>query len=499
MRGTYQNEIYILGVMYALALLAGCSENVPTKIRHRSSSKEAPVNVAQDLTSEISADSFSPPPTSYPWTCTQPNLPANSGSSRPANQAQWRNEADQIKNRFFLEIHQEGLTQDGAVELALINNPSLLAYYENLEVAYADLLEAGFRENPVLKKSKRFPDEEGLEVNKEFEVTINFLDFFLIPFRQNAALAELQVIESEFGQMVLDLSKEVKLNWLMVKLLELELLQETQRVELKNLAAELAELQRREGNVNDLAARNYKLEQEMAVGKLKTLSAELESAREKLNRSLGLFGPDICFPIAGVIDWKSDFALPAIVDMEQAAIENRLDLEAIRREIHALAEKAKLKDPWTYGNLAVGQSTEREPDGLTISGPVIELEVPIFNSGQAARQKYHALIEQAQNKLVAKAVEACSEVREFLKTTNIYQSYLENLEQKVLPDFKTQLSDAQAHYNVMAIGVFDLFELKESEIDAIIDHIHALKHYMTAKIELLHALGGHFAAIGGKR
>ncbi len=496
MRGIKQTLKLVLIVTCTLTLLAGCSKSFPKSPRQR----EAPTNEAQNhIKEESAADSFKPLPSSYTWkSCAQTNLPAHGGHDATTNQALWRNETDQIRRQLFVDIYARGLSQDDAVELALINNPGLLAYYENLEVAHADLLEAGLRENPVLKQSKRHPNEPGKKVNKEFEVTINFLDFFLIPFRQNAALAELQVIESEFGQMVLDVAKEVKINWLMVKALEMELSQESLRVELKDLAAALAESQRQAGNINDLAARNYKIEHEMAIGKLKALSAELASAREKLNRSLGLFGPDICFVIAGDIDWQSDFALPPIVDIEQAAIENRLDLEALRREIYALAESAKLKDPWTYGNLVVGQSTEGEADGLTVAGPIVELEMPIFNSGQAARKKYRALIDQAQKKLVGKAVEICSQVREFFTTAGIFQSQLEDLEQKILPDFRTQLSDAQAHYNVMAIGVFDLFELKESEIDATIDHIHSLKNYMTAKIELLHALGGHFATIGGK-
>lgn len=486
-----------IGMMCALLITLSCSQTSPKKHKRSSSPNASMQEEAATENSEIASLLKSPPP--YPVaTCQQrPLVVSQNRSGHVHNQEQWRGEADQIKAQLFQEIHQDGLTQDDAIQLALINNPNLMAYYENLEIAHADLIEAGLRQNPVFKKSERVPDEPG-KVNKEFETSINFLDFFLIPFRENAALAELHVVESEFGQMVLDTTKEVKLNWLSVKALEMELEQEALRIELRNLAALLAELQHKAGNVSALTARNFKLEYEIALGKLKTLSADLETAREKLNRSLGLLGPDTCFPLAGVIDWRNDFALPNLVNMEQAAIENRLDVEAIRREINALAEKAKLSDPWTYANLVVGESYEQDTDGTAVLGPVVELEVPIFNDGQAARKKYHALIAQAQKKLVAKAVEVCSEVREFRKTTDIYQSQLEDLEQKILPDFKQQIADAITHYNVMTLGVFDLFRLKESEVEATVDHIHALKHYMTAKIELLHALGGHFAEIGGK-
>ncbi len=44
----------------------------------------------------------------------------------------WREGAYEIKTQLLQEIQQEGLTQEKAVQLALINNPDLFAYYENL-------------------------------------------------------------------------------------------------------------------------------------------------------------------------------------------------------------------------------------------------------------------------------------------------------------------------------------------------------------------------------
>ncbi len=60
------------------------------------------------------------------------------------------------------------------------------------------------------------------------------------------------------------------------------------------------------------------------------------------------------------------------------------------------------------------------------------------------------------------------------------------------------MAEAMTHYNVMTLGVFELFDLKEREIDATIAHINALKHYLKAKIKLLHAIGGSSVIVGGK-
>lgn len=404
----------------------------------------------------------------------------------------WREGVNEIKTQLLQEIQQEGLTQEKAVQLALINNPDLFAYYENLELGYADLLEAGLMQNPFFSASVRFPSQSSYRLNNLFDAAISFLDLFLIPLRKRAAEAEIKVIESQIGQRVLDLVKEVQIHWLDVKSLELQLEKGRKNVELRRLKAALADSQYKAGSINTLSARNRKIQYEESIERLKSLEAELESAKEKMNRSLGLFGNEANWIIKGEIDWEQETGLPDLCQMEKAAIENRLDIESIRRETTAIARKAKLKEWWTYSNLLVGVSSEMQPEGFTTTGPLVELQVPIFNYGQGEKKRYHARLEQAQKRLLSKAVEACSEVREFFKTANKYRSQLVDLEEKILPDIEQQLVSGQAHYNVMTLGVYDLFDLKESQIQMMIERIQVLQHYKKARIELLYAVGGSF-------
>lgn len=44
----------------------------------------------------------------------------------------------------------------------------------------------------------------------------------------------------------------------------------------------------------------------------------------------------------------------------------------------------------------------------------------------------------------------------------------------------------------MTLGVYDLFDLKESQIQMMIERIQVLQHYKKARIELLYAVGGSF-------
>lgn len=410
----------------------------------------------------------------------------------------WREEVQEMKRQLLQEVQQQGLTQEVATQLALVNNPDLFAYYETLELGYADLLEAGLFQNPFFSFSIRFPSQSHYRLNNLFDAALSFLDLFLIPLRKKAAEAEIHVIESQIGQRVLDLVKEVQMHWVDLKSLDLHIEQQTRCVELKQLQAALAVSQYRVGNISALGVKERTLFYENAQVQLKSLMAEREQAKEAMNRALGLFGNEVDWTIQGELEWELDTELPALFQMEKAAVENRLDVESVRRETAVLARKAKLKEWWTYSNLVVGVSSEMQPEGFTTTGPSVELQLPIFNYGQAEKKRYHARLEQAQKRLLSKAVDACSQVREFFKTAQVYRAQMVDLEQHILPNVARQLVLGQAHYHVMTLGVYDLLDLKAQQIEMRIEQIHVQQHYKKARIELLYAVGGSFDLVRGQ-
>ena len=175
------------------------------------------------------------------------------------------------------------------------------------------MLEAGLMQNPFFSGSIRFPSKSGYNMNNLFDAALSFLDLFLIPLRKSAVEAEILVIEAEIGQRVLDLVRDVQTNWLEVKALELQLEQEENRVELKRLAAGLASVQKTAGNISPLTARNKQIHYEEAVERQKGLEADLETAREKMNRALGLFGKEAHWKISGEFTWKDESDFPDLI------------------------------------------------------------------------------------------------------------------------------------------------------------------------------------------
>ena len=85
---------------------------------------------------------------------------------------------------------QQELTIDEAVQIALLNNRSLQATYEELGIAQADLVQAGLLRNPLFGASFRFPDKTvggHRSTNTEFSVVQDFLDLLVRPLRKKVA------------------------------------------------------------------------------------------------------------------------------------------------------------------------------------------------------------------------------------------------------------------------------------------------------------------------
>ena len=104
---------------------------------------------------------------------------------------------EEIIQQKIRDALQENLSVDTAVEIALINNPSLQADFEELGIAKADLVQAGLLKNPSLHGFIRNSNHDG-ETNKEFEVKQDILSILTLPLRKH--LTGLQLEGAKIGR-----------------------------------------------------------------------------------------------------------------------------------------------------------------------------------------------------------------------------------------------------------------------------------------------------------
>jgi cobalt-zinc-cadmium efflux system outer membrane protein len=381
------------------------------------------------------------------------------------------------------------LTEDTAVELALLNNRRLQASYEALGVARADLVQAGLLVNPVLQADITLgvsAPGQGVAIG----LMQNFMRALQIPLRKRIAEAALEEAKFTVAAQVIELVIEVKRAFVMAQgdaqLVELD----RTVAEATRLAAEVARKQRDAGNITDLDLANEMALFEEARTKLAVDEAEAMVAHEELTAFMGLWGPNAAWTIGDRLPDPADH-VPA-EGLESIAVAQRLDLAAARQATEALQQRLGLTGIYgVFSDAELGIEGERDIDGGIWSiGPLLSLPIPIFDQGQATRAAGLAQLRQSEERFAALAIEIRSQVRR--ARTRLYAARVlaEHYRGVVLPLRQRIVQQSQLQYNGMQVGVFQLLQARQAQIDAGRSYVEAIKSYWLARAELEGAVGG---------
>lgn len=385
----------------------------------------------------------------------------------------------------------EPLDPNRAAQVALWRNPGLLADLEDLGISQADYAKATRIANPSLDFFYRRPDQSGLVANVEIGLIENLLDPLLLPLRKRLAAAELEAAKLRVGQKMLDLVAETKQAF--AELQAADRLAERLGiiVEIESAAATFAERQRAAGNLPQLA-----LEEQQALldeTKIDQVHAQVaaRARREKLQRLMGLSGAETTWTTAEMsLDPPDDEV--AVADLEARALSDRLDVAAARAGVGLIDHALALRRAGRFfpGGVRVGISRERDPDRVRVTGPVLGIELPIFDTGAASIAKLEAERRRAERQVEELSIRVGSEVREtadrYVAARDLARTYRDS----VLPRRVRILDQTLRHYNSMLIGVYDVLLAKRMEIESEKAAIEAWRDAWVARFKLEHAVGG---------
>src|SRR6202795_3883769 len=102
------------------------------------------------------------------------------------------------------------LTVNTAVQIALLNNRSLQATFEEIGLSTADLIEAGTIPNPRFDLAIRFPDKPPSGTYIDYGAAIDFLSIIMIPLKKRVAKDQLQAAALRVADEILELVSQVK-------------------------------------------------------------------------------------------------------------------------------------------------------------------------------------------------------------------------------------------------------------------------------------------------
>jgi outer membrane protein TolC len=384
----------------------------------------------------------------------------------------------------------EPLTADAAVRIALLNNPGLQAQLAALGVADAERVQATTLPNPHLALGRLTNSHE-----REIERTLafNLMDLITLPWRTARQDERMQRATLQAAQDVVLLAADTRRAWLRAVAAEQIAATHDRMVDAAEAGTELASRMARVGNWSRL-----QLAREQAVlhdTRSQRARARLAAAtaREDLSRRLGLWGTQAQYPLAAQLPPLPTSALPAD-GIEATALRERLDVQAARRQLDTLAaQQGWSRAGAVFGDMGLAYrrntTTERESGNSDVQrGWELELPLPLFDWGGAARTRAPAQTEQAAAQLQDTAVRARSEVRTAWLTYRTALDLARQQRDEVVPLRQLITDETTLRYNGMLASVWDLLAEARNSTQAVANAIEAQRDFWLAETDLQLAL-----------
>jgi len=382
------------------------------------------------------------------------------------------------------DVLAQPLSADGAVEIALLNNPGLQAGFHTLGIAESDLVRAGRLPNPTFS----FKNLAG-GGHREIERAILFdvLRILTMPLALEAEEARFR--ETQFrvaGEAVAVATEARRAYFNAVASAEIAKYYE-QVKEAADTSAELAKRMVQAGNFSRLAQMREQAFYADAAAQLARARHQATADRERLVRVLGLAGGASLRLPERLPDPPKAAIEPR--DAEQTALDRRLDVLQVKRETEALAKSLDLTRTTGFINvLHVGYANKSSTGDARENGYEIELELPLFDFGTTRVARAEASYLQAVKQTAAVAVRAQSEAREAYSAYRTSYDLARHYRDEIVPLRKRISEEMLLRYNGMLIGVFELLADAREQVATVAASVEALRDFWLADTDLQVAL-----------
>ncbi|MCP8940383.1 TolC family protein [Alsobacter sp. SYSU M60028] len=391
------------------------------------------------------------------------------------------------------------LSAEDAVRVALLNNRGLQAAYNELGISEAAYIQASLPANPRVSISKL---DGGFDLEVEKKLLVSLTSLLTLPARREIGGDRFHAAQMRAAEATLRLAAETRR-------------QHHRAVAARQLVATLAEAKATTDAVAELARKLgetgglNKLDQARDFAFAAEVDAQLARARlnerlerERLTRLLGLWGRQAEFRLPAALPPLPQ-RLRAEREIEAQALARRVDLQAARLELDALAKSLGLtqatrfvRDVDLVGTSKYDRARVVNDDGSVqretakTRGLEIEFEIPIFDFGQARAMEAEQRYMQAANLLAEKAVNVRSEAREAYMAWRGAWDIARHVQTRVLPLRRQIQDESLLHYSGMLADVTALVADARARILAQAQAVETLRDFWIADADLRAALAG---------
>jgi len=374
----------------------------------------------------------------------------------------------------------DGLSEDELVSLALSNNAAFRDTLADLGLTRADLVQAGMLPNPTLWMV--FPvGIKPLELLLRYPIEA----FWLRSRRLESAELDVQRMAQRLVQNGLDMIRDVRLA-------SADLALARERVELAGemakLASDIAELTRarlRAGDATELEASNAQVDALQAREQHARWQRDADIARERLRSLVGL----------GLERWPGrtevgPLRLDAPPDPERLvkeALASRPDLRAAELGLEAAAERTGLARAEAFTVTAILNT--KEVNGQTVSGPGLDIALPIVNQNQGGIAQAQARVEKAARSYNSIRDRIVLEIREASARLNQARESHDQWQHLILPPLNDATQQAGKGYAAGNVSYLFVLETQRRWLDARLRAVTVAADIRRARAELERSIG----------
>jgi cobalt-zinc-cadmium efflux system outer membrane protein len=436
------------------------------------------------------------------------------------------------------------LRLDQAVALALRNNRMLRAELETIGQADADLVQAGLLQNPVINFMVMFPDGGGRTMLRASGLPMQPLqDLWLLPARRNVARAELQQAVLRVADRAIATAAAVKTTYARLQYTRraLELLQEN--LQLAEQSTRIIQTRQIAGQVTQVALNLAHIRSQRLRSELLALEAEHRSLQREVLLQIGFPGASDEWTVEPVHELEDALAAPAAeAELLEIGAAQRLDLKAAEWSLEAAERRIALMRREGWPDLALGFTFERAPApstprGPTVParvgnaaaqaatdsifgqppmlkppmvtpfspklrevkwtlGPMLELELPVFDQNQIQVAKALHEYNQKLAEYEARAQEVTREIRDaHVKRQQAYEQ-VRFYREAIVPEVVRNLDLAQQSFVAGEESLTVYLQAQEDLLTTRQKMLEFLRAYLVSGVELERAVGGSLAVPG---
>jgi len=396
-------------------------------------------------------------------------------------------DAEIIKNSIDILL-LDALSRKEAIQIALLNNRMLQASFENIGVAEADLVQAGLLTNPVLGFFFAFPITSA---NSGGGLLAFLSDLWTIPARKRVMEKQAEATIRQIGVTVVDTASEAALAYdeMLYRKASLEL-------EKENLLI-LSNIQKRvkirfdHGFGNEFDVRQVEAEYFDQQVIVENSRKALKMAKVRLRKVLSLPNERIEFELTDSLEilpedtWDVEELIPL-------AMENRLDLAFARISVEQAENQLGFEKNQVFRNVGIGGAYEGDfgKSSDNSGGPIIGIELPIFDQNQAQIAKADYEFRQMKKSLAADEMIARKQVTDTVAELNFRRDEIVLLSDNLQRAVKGEIEYAMKWGPRMQFNFLYLLNAQRSEKTLKREILQALWKLRIADVDLQRVIWG---------